>query len=228
MPKYQPTLGPTNGRIVFPEPWYRAVNGNSSFRRTGGGDVFSFELTGASGSLPPCTVYIDRILTVYNSPRVRSMLRPPSDTMVIRAVAAPVLIALIIVASFDMVSVAGPSMEPTIRSGDRVLVFRGAYLLGWRAPGRGDIVLFENPIDGSAAVKRCVGLPGDRLVVTSRNIYLNGSRFPLEAALADGLREFRRIPPDRYFMIGDNAESSVDSRHYGPVARNYLLGKVVR
>jgi signal peptidase I len=156
------------------------------------------------------------------------MLRPPSDTTVIRAVAVPLLLALGFVASFDMISVAGPSMEPTIGSGDRVLVFRGAYLLEWRAPGRGDIVLFENPIDGSAAVKRCVGIPGDRLIVTNQNIYLNGSRFPLEAATAGGLREFRRIPPDRFFFVGDNPEASIDSRHYGPVSRDYLLGKVVR
>lgn len=165
---------------------------------------------------------------MYNSPRVRSMLRPPSDTAVIRAVAVPLLLALATIASFDMVSVAGPSMEPTLGSGDRVLVFRGAYLLGWRAPGRGDIVLFESPVDGSAAVKRCIGLPGDRLVVTSRNIYLNGSRFPLDDDAAGGLRELRRVPPGRYFLIGDNPELSIDSRHYGPVAREYLRGKVVR
>jgi signal peptidase I len=161
-----------------------------------------------------------------------------SDFSVIRTVAAPLVLALIVIAALDMVSVAGPSMEPTLVSGDRVLVFRGAYgvrppwqggyIFRWREPGRGDIVLLENPIDGNPVVKRCVGVPGDRLIFAQENIYVAGTAFPLDTASLGGLEDYRRIPPGRYFVVGDNPEASTDSRHYGPVSRDYLLGRIVR
>lgn len=161
-----------------------------------------------------------------------------SDFAIIRAVAGPLLLSLIAVAAFDMVSVAGVSMEPTIGSGDRVLVFRGAYglrpagqgtyIFRWREPGRGDIVLVENPIDGNPVVKRCVGIPGDRLVFAQQNIYVAGTPYPLDTETMGRLEDYLRIPPGRYFVVGDNPEASVDSRHYGPVSRDYLIGRVVR
>ncbi len=182
-------------------------------------------------------VYIDRILTLYNSPGMRSIPRPLSDAAVIRAVAGPLVLALIALAAFDMVSVAGPSMEPTLVSGDRVLVFRGAYgvrppwqgpyLFRWREPGRGDIVLLENPTDGNPVVKRCVGVPGDRLIFAHENIYVAGIPYSLDTASLGGLKDYRRIPPGSYFVVGDNLDTSTDSRHYGLVSRDYLLGKVI-
>ncbi len=166
------------------------------------------------------------------------MRRAFSDFAVLRAVLAPLVLALIAVAAFDMVLIAGPSMEPTILSGDRVLVFRGAYgvrpspeegyLFRWREPGRGDIVLIENPIDGNPVVKRCVGVPGDRLVVAHRNIYVAGTPYPLDGDSMPRLKNYRRIPPGSFFFVGDNPGFSLDSRHYGPVSRDYLLGRVVR
>jgi signal peptidase I len=166
------------------------------------------------------------------------MPRPPSDFAVLRAVAVPLVLALALVAAFDMVSIAGTSMEPTMASGDRVLVFRGAYgvrpwrgedyLFRWREPGRGDIVLIENPIDGNPVVKRCIGLPGDRLIVAHRNIYVAGTAYPLDGDSTPSLEDYRRVPPGSFFVVGDNPGFSLDSRHYGPVSHHHLLGRVVR
>jgi signal peptidase I len=138
------------------------------------------------------------------------------------------------------------SMEPTLhcaqpapgceaRFSDRVLANRFIYRL--RDPHRGEIVVFHAPEaaarrcqGGGIYVKRLIGLPGDRVEERAGVVYLNGR--PLfepyvQPADRDTRSEnFGRVPAGRYFFMGDNRTASCDSRSWGTVARDDLIGPV--
>jgi signal peptidase I len=139
------------------------------------------------------------------------------------------------------------SMEPTLhcarpsqgceaRWSDRVLANR--FIYHFRDPKRKEIVVFETPTRakalcgaGGTFVKRLIGLPGDRWREDNGFIYINGRRLD-EPYIEDDRRPLnetipeRRIPNDRYLMLGDNRESSCDSRRWGYVPRDNLIGPV--
>ena len=142
-----------------------------------------------------------------------------------------------------------PSMEPTLhcakpipscegRFSDRVLANRLAYR--FRAPERGDIVVFTTPatadrcgqgLGGSTFVKRIVGLPGEEVSERNGVIHIDGDRL-VEPYLApsrrgNGSDSWPRVAPGHYFVLGDNRTESCDSRTWGTVARNSLIGPVM-
>ena len=139
------------------------------------------------------------------------------------------------------------SMEPTLHCAepgvgcqagfsDRVLANR--FIYHFTEPERGDIVVFDTPpaasaceagLGGTTFVKRIIGLPGEKLAVRDGIVYIDGK--PLkEEYLADGPDERTEreqvIPRDHYFMMGDNRPHSCDSRDWGAVPRENLIGEV--
>jgi signal peptidase I len=138
------------------------------------------------------------------------------------------------------------SMEPTLhcakpasqceaRFSDRVLACRFCYHF-W-SPKRGDIVVFKTPPAaesrcgaGGTFVKRLIGLPGDRWEERNGFVYINGKRLDepyIQSTRRDAFtRQEITIPKDRYFMMGDNRSSSCDSREWGSVPKENLIGKV--
>jgi len=130
------------------------------------------------------------------------------------------------------------SMENTLLIGDRVLVDR----ITWRFtdPERTDIVVFHPPFDGPVLIKRIIGLPGDTISLSDGAVYVNGTRLeepyvrriagqtvptePFETGLPWSLQKPYTVPPDSYFMMGDNRIDSGDSRDFGPVTRGQLVG----
>jgi len=126
----------------------------------------------------------------------------------------------------------GPSMEPTLHEGDRLLIGKFFYWFG--KPGLGDIIAFpyqENPSD--YYVKRIVGLPGDVIEIIDRRLYINSQ--PLSDAFSgEPLTSISDIeypyivPPDSYFVMGDNRNFSKDSRFsaVGCVLRGDIVGRV--
>lgn len=131
---------------------------------------------------------------------------------------------------------ARPAYECEARFSDRVLACRFCYRLA--DPKRGDIVVFHTPPlaaarcgEGGTYVKRLIGLPGELWEERGGYVYINGE--PLkELYIKAGRRDSRtiapiRIAPGHYFMMGDNRNSSCDSRRWGTVPRTNLIGKVI-
>ena len=126
------------------------------------------------------------------------------------------------------VRVASASMEPTYAAGDVLLISR-------RPPqvadlDRGDLVVFEPP-SGERTIKRVVGLPGEEVVILDGVLHVDGRpvREPwVDHRTVDGYytRTFA-VPPDHVFVLGDNRLNSIDSRDYGPVPAQDLLGRVI-
>jgi signal peptidase I len=125
----------------------------------------------------------------------------------------------------------GASMEPTLHTGDHCLLNRMAPLFG--AINRGDVVVLRDRGDDDYAIKRIVGLPNDDVEIRKGSVYVNGARLQ-ERYLAPLTRTWTpkgdghyKLGPHSYFVLGDNREVSEDSRYYGPVSQQALLGVVV-
>jgi signal peptidase I len=138
------------------------------------------------------------------------------------------------------------SMEPTLhcarpgtgcesRFSDRVLANRFVY--HFKEPKRGDIVVFQTPksalekcgADGTF-VKRLVALPGETWEERDGVVFINGKRL-VEPYVRGGRRDQntyapRKIPEGRYFFMGDNRSQSCDSREWGAVPRENIIGEV--
>ena len=140
-------------------------------------------------------------------------------------------------------SVPTGSMSPTINRGDQIFVERLTYLVG--KPRRGDVVVFQT--DGIASlpvhelyVKRLVGMPGDVLSNAKGLLFVNGQpavfngktvtlpKFPLPGTryLADDWNDVT-VPVDHYFVLGDNAINSLDSRHFGCIPTRSVVSRAV-
>jgi signal peptidase I len=139
------------------------------------------------------------------------------------------------------------SMEPTLRCAkpaagcdatfsDRVIANRLAYR--FRDPHRGDIVVFTAPpaakqrcTEGGTFVKRIVGLPGEVVSERAGFVYIDGKRlnepYVQRSRRDNETQTWARIPKGEYFMMGDNRADSCDSRQWGPVPRQNLIGPVL-
>jgi signal peptidase I len=125
------------------------------------------------------------------------------------------------------------SMEPTLMIGDRILVDKLSYHL--HGVGRGDIVVFASPPKETDPaikdlVKRVIGLPGETISSRGGRVYIDGK--PLKepwlppGTVTTGITP-QKIPPDEYFVMGDNRSDSQDSRYFGPISGSLIVGRVV-
>jgi signal peptidase I len=119
------------------------------------------------------------------------------------------------------------SMEPTLVLGDRVLVNRMIY--HFRAPERGDIVVFDPPIESDEPfIKRVVAVAGDTVAVHEGKLWVNGEA-QVEPYLADqyiaGEFPETKIKSGYIWAMGDNRNNSGDSRKFGPVRLESIIGE---
>lgn len=127
------------------------------------------------------------------------------------------------------VTVNGQSMYPLLSSGDIVLMNRLTYEIG--KPDRMDVVVFERE-DQKTNVKRVVGIPGDEIQIRDGELYVNQEKVSLpddRKISLSGLAENPiRLEEKEYFLLGDNPDSSEDSRfaNIGNVREDQIIGKV--
>ena len=131
------------------------------------------------------------------------------------------------------VVIQGRSMMPSLKDGEHYYLNRWQYLL--MSPTRGDIVVIKDPGHADFAVKRIVAQPFDWINIKNGMIYINGRRLD-EPYLAKDTRtetpnlkeKWIQLGRDQYYILGDNRENSEDSRFYGRVLRENIIGKLIK
>lgn len=161
---------------------------------------------------------------------VGRMVVNPAARSALREILETVLLTLVIFFGVRLVvqnfKVEGYSMEPTMHTGQYLLVNKAAYLLG--QPQRGDIIVFRFPRDPSRDfIKRIIGLPGETVEVKNGVVYING--MPLDEPYIRERPAYtyppKVVPQGHYFVLGDNRNNSHDSHTWDFMPREYLIGK---
>jgi signal peptidase I len=133
------------------------------------------------------------------------------------------------------------SMLPTLQIGDRIVVDKLSY--GLHGVGRGDIVVFRRPplerADYADLVKRVIGLPGDTISSVGGRVYIDGKPLaepwlpqpvpataPSPVPYGFSLARPYTVPAGQYYVMGDNRTNSEDSRYFGAISGNLIVGKM--
>jgi len=134
---------------------------------------------------------------------------------------------------FLSVQVDGQSMVPTLKNADSYWLNRLAYVKS--EPRRSDIVALKDPQDNVLVVKRIIALPGQSVYLNHGKVYVDSQ--PLDEpylpdktftfAYEKNESEFFVLGKDEFFVMGDNRNNSTDSRVFGPVPRQNILGKLM-
>lgn len=133
---------------------------------------------------------------------------------------------VIINAATARILVQSISMQPNLKEGDLVLVNRLVY--NFSEPKRGDVIVFQNPINPEDVpyIKRIIGLPGDTVLIGQGKVMINGQLLsePYLSVTTQRGGEFT-IPEGEYFVMGDNRNNSSDSRAWGNVPAEHIIGR---
>ena len=173
----------------------------------------------------------------------KSVIRDWAESIIIAFLLALVIRAFLVQAF----KIPTGSMRMTLIEGDLILVNKFVYgakipftnlrLPVLRPPKRGDVIVFIYPEDKSKDyIKRLVGLPGDLVEIKGGSIYINSKPAPED--IFSQIYYYNRgqlalpgqkmiVPVDNYFVLGDNSATSKDSRYWGFVPKNNLLGKAI-
>ncbi|MCG6919218.1 MAG: signal peptidase I [Deltaproteobacteria bacterium] len=176
------------------------------------------------------------VLTEAKTKR-KSVLREYAEAIVIAVVLA-LFIRTFVVQAFKIPS---GSMKPTLLVGDHILVSKFIYgikipltdktIIKLGTPKRGDVVVFKYPLDTRKDyIKRVIGLPGDRVELVNKKLFINGRVTDdphASYSVYGNLRNFGpvTVPANHLFVMGDNRDESSDSRVWGFVPLPYLKGK---
>ena len=147
---------------------------------------------------------------------------------IIETIALTLLIFFVVQLTVQNYRVDGISMEPGLNSNENVFVNKLAYL--FHGPERGDVVVFHWPLDTSRDfIKRVIGLPGDIITTDSTTVRVNDVAInePYISEPWNPAAGRWAVPPNDYFVMGDNRRFSDDSRDWGFVPKNYIIGKAV-
>jgi signal peptidase I len=153
-------------------------------------------------------------------PRQKSLFRT-----IFEPLALAIGLAVAVRAAVQIYSIPSPSMAPSLEVGDQIVVtpyFRSS-------PARGDVIVFRSPLDaGEVMVKRVIGVPGDLVDSHLGRVRIGGHTLPEAYVLqpaATGAISPQLIAAESYYVLGDNRESSFDSRSWGVVPRANVVGR---
>ncbi len=147
---------------------------------------------------------------------------------VLETILPALLIALLInVFVGQATRVEGQSMEPNLHSNQRLVVEKLSYR--FHGPERFDVVVLKLPDQSDELlIKRVVGLPGEKVEIRDGHVYINGELLE-EPFLTEGMHPGRNItvtvPPLHVYVLGDNRNHSNDSRSFGPVPLENVVGR---
>jgi signal peptidase I len=157
--------------------------------------------------------------------RRRGVFRDLFESLLVAVVLALVIRFFI----FQPFYIPSGSMEPTLLTGDRIIVSKFTY--HFREPERGDVIVFRYPRDPDRAfVKRLVALGGETVAIRDDRLYIDGVQV-VEGYLPENgsYSDFgpAKVPVGSFFMLGDNRANSDDSRVWGFLDEELLIGKAV-
>jgi len=144
-----------------------------------------------------------------------------------------ILVAILVVIFYYTLGqffvVKGVSMEPNFHGGEWLLVSKISHHL--HQPRRGEIIVFYFPgTQQDKYIKRIIGLPGEKVVIKNNKVFING-RALYEGYLSKGEKTKGqvdvRLEEGEYFVMGDNRDQSNDSRVWGPLPRERIIGQAV-
>ena len=146
---------------------------------------------------------------------------------ILQVVVPALLIALLVHLFLAQATVVyGQSMEPNLLQSQRLIIDKLSYRIG--APKRNDIVVLDMPGTGEMLVKRVVGLPGETVEIRAGVLFIDGVE--VAQPYNHDLIAFDMAPIAlqslSYFVLGDNRSNSNDSRSFGPIVRDVIIGKV--
>lgn len=132
--------------------------------------------------------------------------------------------------------ISNEAMVPALLPGDHVIAHRAAYHAA--EPQRGAVVVYRYPGEnGTLFLHRVIGIPGDRIAIRHQVVSVNEEtltepdvqhtdRSSMAGNVRDNLMPMT-VPPDAYFVLGDNREESLDSRFLGPISKEHILGQAL-
>ena len=149
----------------------------------------------------------------------------------LREIVETILITLVIYAVirtflFENYRVVGQSMEPMLETDQFLVVNKLDYRL--HEPQRGDIIVFREPhANGRKLIKRIIGLPGETVAVQGGEVFIDGAPLdePYLAVSTHNERDPVLIPEGHLWVMGDNRNNSSDSRSWGPLPKDDIVGK---
>ena len=166
-------------------------------------------------------------LSIQTSGLVRTLRRGLWD------ITSTILLALLITLAVNTFVarawiVDGPSMQPNLHYGERVMIEKITYRL-FHGPRRGDIVVVDMPDSPEPLIKRVVALAGETIEIRGGQVYIDGE--PVEEPWVEytATQDFppTTVPPMHVFIIGDNRPNSRDSRAFGPVHLDQVEGRAL-
>lgn len=146
-----------------------------------------------------------------------------------KAIIAALIVALFIITFLVQgFYIPSGSMRPTLEVGDRIIVNK--FIYRFQDPERSQIIVFRYPVEPNRKfIKRVIGVGGDKIEIIGGQVFVNDTLLEEEYTLTPGFSNYGPIvvPEDNYFVLGDNRNNSEDSRFWGFVPQENVVGQAL-